>query len=92
MKRTLSLALCLLVVHTIMAADAYALFSTPAPPPSRHATQVATAVAHPGTGEDSVVALRLQNKTVLKGARRGAGSRFVCPDRHRFQRGAPCPV
>ncbi len=65
MKRLLVLTLCLVLFHSILAADAFAL--APAPAPSRHAKKVADAVAHLGVGDDALVAIRLQDRSVVKG-------------------------
>ena len=67
MKRFLTLCLCLVFVHGIFSADAFALQSNlPAHAP-RQAAKVAAVVARLGSGDASVVALRLQDHTVLKG-------------------------
>jgi hypothetical protein len=65
MKRTFAVVLCFVLFHTILAADAMAL--APGAPPSKQAVKVAAAVARLGAGNDALVALRLQDKTVVKG-------------------------
>jgi hypothetical protein len=66
MKRIFTLGLCLVFVHGILSADAFALQSN-LPAPSRQAAKVSGVVARLGSGDGSVVALRLQDRTVLKG-------------------------
>jgi hypothetical protein len=65
MKRAFTVVLCFVLFHTILVADAMAL--APGAPPSKQAVKVAAAVARLGSGEGALVALRLQNKSVLKG-------------------------
>ena len=65
MKRILTLVLCFVLFHSILSTDALAL--APAPQPSRQTIKVATAVARLGVSNDSLIALRLQDHTVLKG-------------------------
>lgn len=65
MKRAFTVVLCFVLFHTVLTADALAL--APAAPPSRQAVKVATAIARLGAGNDALVALRLQDKTVVKG-------------------------
>jgi hypothetical protein len=65
MKRAFTVVLCFVLFHTILAADAMAL--APADPPSKQAVKVAAAVARLGSGDGALVAVRLQDKTVLKG-------------------------
>src|ERR1044071_1193020 len=65
MKRILTLVLCFVLFHSILSTDALAL--APAPQPSRQTIKVATAVARLGVSNDSLIALRLQDRTVLKG-------------------------
>lgn len=65
MTRTFTLALCFLLFHSILTADALAL--APGNQPARQAVKVAAAVARLGAGNDALVALRLHDKTVVKG-------------------------
>ncbi len=65
MMRTFILAFCFLLFHTVLTAGALAW--TPGPQPSRQAVKVAAAVARLGSGENALVALRLQDKTLVKG-------------------------
>ena len=65
MKRSFTIVLCFVLFHTVLTADAMAL--APGAPPSRQAVKVAAAVARLGAGNDALVALRLQDKTVVKG-------------------------
>ena len=65
MKRTFTLALCFLVFHSVITADALAL--APAPALSRQSQKVAGAVTRLGAGDDSLVAARLQDHSVVKG-------------------------
>ena len=64
MKRLFTLGLCLVFVHGIFCTDALALQSTPTP---RRAAKVAAVVARLGSGDSVLVAMRLQDSTVLKG-------------------------
>ncbi|HZQ90322.1 MAG TPA: hypothetical protein VFA60_00845 [Terriglobales bacterium] len=66
MKRTFAWGLSLLLFHTVLAADAFAVTST-VTPPTRQAIKVAAAVQRIGSGEYSLVALRLHNRAVIKG-------------------------
>src|SRR5690242_13760869 len=65
MKRMFVLSLCIILFHTILAADAFAL--APAPAPSRQALKVAGAIGRIGAGEDALVAVRLRDHSVVKG-------------------------
>ncbi len=65
MKRLLCVVLCFVLFHTILAADAMALASVPAASP--HSAKVATVIARLGAGDTALVAVRLRDKTVLKG-------------------------
>ena len=67
MMRTFTLVLCFLLFHSILTADALALAPGPAVPPTRQAVKVTTAVARLGSGDGALVALRLNDKTVVKG-------------------------
>ena len=67
MKRVLTLALCFAFVHGIFSADAFALQSNAPTRASRQTAHVATVVARLGSGDASLVALRLRNSTVMKG-------------------------
>ncbi len=71
MKRLLSIVLCFVLFHTVLAADAFAiapnLYASQPPAPSRHAAKVAAAVTRLGPGNDALVAVRLEDKTVIKG-------------------------
>ncbi len=65
MKHWFVFTLCFLLFHSILTADALAL--APAPALSRTATKVADVLARLGAGEDSLVAARLQDQSVVKG-------------------------
>ncbi|HMA95960.1 MAG TPA: hypothetical protein VKP30_24905, partial [Polyangiaceae bacterium] len=65
MKRTFTIALCFVLFHSIVTADALAL--APAPAPSRQSQKVAGAVARLGATDDSLVAARLHDHSVVKG-------------------------
>lgn len=65
MKRAFTVVLCFVLFHTILASDALAL--APGAALSRQAVKVAGAVARLGSGDNALVALRLQDKTVVKG-------------------------
>lgn len=66
MKRIFTVALCFVIFHTILSTDALAL-APAAAPASRQERKVAAAVKRLGAGADSLIALRLQYKTVVKG-------------------------
>ena len=66
MLRTFTLALSVLLVHTTLTADAFAITRNEATRP-RETMKVAATLARLGAGADSLVALRLRNKSVLKG-------------------------
>ncbi len=82
MKRTFAVVLCFVLFHTILTADALALAPAATPAP-RQAAKVAAAVARLGSGIDALVALRLQDKTVVKGRVAAiARDSFVVTDYH----------
>lgn len=81
MMRTFVLSLCFLLFHSVLTADALALAPGPAVPPTRQAVKVATAIARLGSGEGSLLAARLHDKTVVKGWLRAIeGDSFVVTD------------
>ena len=65
MKRMLAVVICFVLMQTIMATDALAL--QPGYQLSRESTKVAAAAMRLGAGDQSIVAVRLKDKTVLKG-------------------------
>ena len=65
MKRTLVVVLCFVLMQTIMATDALAL--QPGSQLSNESSKVAAAAMRLGAGDQSIVAVRLKDKTVLKG-------------------------
>lgn len=65
MKRMFVFALCFLLFHSVLTADALAL--SPTPSPSRQARKIAAAIATLGAQDDSLVAARLHDHTVIKG-------------------------
>lgn len=65
MMRKFTLALCFVLFHSLLTADALAL--APAPAPSRQSVKVANAVAKLGASDDSLVAARLVDRSVVKG-------------------------
>lgn len=65
MKRVLTVALCFLLFHCILAVDAFAL--APAHTLSKKAVKVSEAVSHLGVGDDTIIAVRLHDGTVVKG-------------------------
>lgn len=67
MKRLLTLGLCFVFVHGIFSADAFALQANVPAHASRQPAKVAALMARLGSGDESVVALRLRDNTVLKG-------------------------
>ena len=65
MMRTFVLALCFLLIHSVLAVDAFAI--APGPALSKKAVNVAHAVTRLGPGTDSLVAARLHDHSVVKG-------------------------
>ncbi len=65
MKRMFVCTLCFLLFHSILTADALALASPPAP--SRQTMKVRDAIARLGATDDSLIAARLQDHSVVKG-------------------------
>lgn len=61
-NRAIVWILCIAVFESILCADAYAVM--PNPPKATHLTKVVNKL---GTGTDALVALRLQDKSVLSG-------------------------
>ncbi len=66
MKRVYIWGLCLVLFHCVLSADALALTSN-APIRTKQSLKVADAIARLGPGEYSIVAVRLQNTSVIKG-------------------------
>jgi hypothetical protein len=69
MKGTLSVVLCFVLFHCILAADAYAIAPNLATSrtASRQDMKVAQAVMRLGAGKQALVAMRLRDNTVVKG-------------------------
>ncbi len=65
MKRFLACLLSFVCFHAVLAADAFAL--APPPQPTRQAVKVAEVVNRLGSGEYALAAVKLQDKTVVKG-------------------------
>ncbi len=77
MKRFVMCGLCFVLLQSVLA---FGITSNVAPP-SKQALKIADAVSKLDTGDNSVVALRLQNKTVIKGTLTEVGpDAFVVTD------------
>lgn len=67
MKRLLSCVLSFLMVLTVLCADALAIQSITAEPAPQHSTKIKRMADRLGNGPDALVAVRLQDGSVLSG-------------------------
>lgn len=67
LKRLFTILLCGLLFQTMLAADAWAI-QPAGPAPSPRAAKVRNAVQRLGTGSNSLIAVRLDNKSVVSGS------------------------